>query len=62
MASEVIDLATLESWQEAFKYPVGTTRHIEQRLRTEIASNRDRLRTLAGYISLIQRSPVLMLI
>jgi hypothetical protein len=62
MASEVIDLATLESWQEAFKYPLGTTRHIEQRLRTEIASNRDRLRTLVGYISLIQRSPVLMLI
>lgn len=62
MTSEAIDLAALESWQEAFKYPLGTTRHIEQRLRTEIASNRDRLRTLVGYISLNQRSRVLTLI
>src|SRR2546421_10159066 len=62
MASEAIDLADLESWQEAFKYPLDTTRHIEQRLRTEIASNRDRLRTLVGYILLTQRSPVLTLI
>lgn len=61
MTSEAFDLATLKSWQEAFEYPLGTTRQIEHGLRVEIANNKDRLRTLVGYILLPQRSRMLTL-
>jgi hypothetical protein len=61
MTSEAFDLAALKSWQEAFEYPLGTTRQIEHGLRVEIANNKDRLRTLVGYILLPQRSRMLTL-
>jgi hypothetical protein len=61
MTSEGFDLGGLKSWQEAFEYPLGTTRQIEHGLRAGIASNRDRLRTLVGYIILTQRSRMLTL-
>ena len=48
MASERPDLASMKSWEEAFDYPLQTTRAVERALRTEVASNRDRLRTLVG--------------
>lgn len=38
----------LESWQEAFNYPLATTRQIEKQLRNDIAANKERLRTLVG--------------
>ena|SRR2546423_707793 len=52
MTSDGFELAALKSWQEAFEYPLGTTRQIEHALRAGIANNRDRLRTLVGYIVL----------
>lgn len=61
MTSEAFDLANLKSWQEAFEYPLGTTRQIETGLRGEIANNKDRLRSLVGYILLTQRSRMLTL-
>ena len=61
MTSEAFDIAALKSWQEAFEYPLGTTRQIEHGLRVEIANNKDRLRTLVGYILLPQRSRMLTL-
>ena len=61
MNPEGIDLAALQSWEDAFKYPLGSTRQIERGLRGEIASNRDRLRTLVGYIVLTQKSRMLTL-
>ena len=48
MAGEAPEPRTFESWEEAFDYPIQTVRVMEQQLRNEIASNRDKLRTLVG--------------
>ncbi|KAF7502103.1 hypothetical protein GJ744_007208 [Endocarpon pusillum] len=48
MASAGIDARALKSWEEAFTYPIATTRQIEKQLRNDIAANKERLRTLVG--------------
>ncbi|KAK2764944.1 hypothetical protein FQN54_008643 [Arachnomyces sp. PD_36] len=48
MAAEGPDPHDLESWKEAFQYPIPTVRRVEQELRRDIASNRDKLRSLVG--------------
>lgn len=48
MAVKPPDLSTLESWEEAFQYPVITTRRIEQQLRGDVTTNKEKLRTLVG--------------
>ena len=37
------------SWEDAFKYPVAAVRGMERQLRSDIESNRERLRSLVGY-------------
>lgn len=49
MAMEGPDPKTFGSWEEAFQYPVATVRAMERQLRSDIESNRERLRTLVGY-------------
>lgn len=49
MAAEAPDPKTLGSWEEAFQYPVATVRAMERQLRSDIETNRERLRTLVGY-------------
>ena len=51
MTSEGSDLASLKSWQSAFEYPLATTRQIEKALCADVSSNKDRLRTLVGYVN-----------
>ncbi|KAF7161197.1 hypothetical protein CNMCM6106_008523 [Aspergillus hiratsukae] len=48
MASAGPNPQSLKSWQDAFQYPVPTVRHLEQELRRDIASNKERLRALVG--------------
>ncbi|KAJ9267090.1 hypothetical protein DTO212C5_6155 [Paecilomyces variotii] len=47
-AAETPDPQSLKSWQEAFQYPVPTVRRVEQELRRDIASNKEKLRALVG--------------
>ena len=54
MTSEGSDLSSLKSWHSAFEYPLATTRQIEKALRADVSSNKDRLRTLVGYVRPMQ--------
>ncbi|PLB41134.1 uncharacterized protein BDW47DRAFT_100554 [Aspergillus candidus] len=48
MASAGPDSQSLKSWQDAFQYPIPTVRRVEQELRRDIASNKEKLRALVG--------------
>ncbi|EPS28609.1 hypothetical protein PDE_03555 [Penicillium oxalicum 114-2] len=48
MAPDAPDPQSLKSWQDAFQYPIPTVRRVEQELRRDIASNREKLRALVG--------------
>ncbi|KAL2373932.1 hypothetical protein RJ035_004065 [Blastomyces gilchristii] len=48
MATDVPDAYSLQSWQEAFQHPIPTVRRVEEELRRDIASNKDKLRSLVG--------------
>ncbi|KAL4905327.1 hypothetical protein BDW74DRAFT_153437 [Aspergillus multicolor] len=48
MASDGPDPQSLKSWQDAFQYPIPTVRRVEQELRRDIASNKEKLRALVG--------------
>ena len=52
--AEPPDPKTLESWEDAFRYPVAAVRGMERQLRGDIDSNRERLRSLVGYEYYIQ--------
>ncbi|KAL1970298.1 hypothetical protein VTN77DRAFT_5458 [Rasamsonia byssochlamydoides] len=48
MASDTPDPQNLKSWKEAFQYQIPTVRRLEQELRRDIASNKEKLRALVG--------------
>ncbi|KAN0077503.1 hypothetical protein V8E54_005807 [Elaphomyces granulatus] len=48
MASNAPDPQKLKSWKEAFQYPISSVRRVEQQLRQDISSNKDKLRALVG--------------
>lgn len=48
MAREGPDPQSLSSWEDAFQYPIPTVRRVEQELRRDIASNKEKLRALVG--------------
>ncbi|KAL4992873.1 hypothetical protein BDW68DRAFT_149021 [Aspergillus falconensis] len=48
MASDGPDPQSLKAWQDAFQYPIPTVRRLEQELRRDIASNKEKLRALVG--------------
>ena len=48
---EAPDPKTFKSWEDAFQYPVTTVRGLEKQLRSELDTNREKLRTLVGYVS-----------
>lgn len=50
MAPEAPDPQSLKSWHDAFQYPIPTVRRVEQELRRDIASNKEKLRALVGYV------------
>ena len=39
------------SWEEAFKYPIASVRGMERQLRNDTETNKERLRTLVGYVA-----------
>lgn len=49
MTAEAPDPKTFGSWEEAFQYPIVTVRNMERQLRSDLETNRGRLRTLVGY-------------
>lgn len=48
MASQPPDPKTLETWEDAFQYPLPVVRRLEQQLRRHIDDNRQKLRSLVG--------------
>ncbi|KAL2871337.1 uncharacterized protein BJX67DRAFT_159528 [Aspergillus lucknowensis] len=48
MAADSPDPQSLKSWQDAFQYPIPTVRRVEQELRRDIESNKEKLRALVG--------------
>ena len=48
MTSQPPDPKTLESWEDAFQYPLPVVRKLEQQLRRHIDDNRQKLRSLVG--------------
>ncbi len=42
---------TFGSWEDSFKYPVAAVRGMERQLRCDIDSNREKLRSLVGYLA-----------
>jgi hypothetical protein len=50
MAPEAPDPQSLKSWHDAFQYPIPTVRRVEQELRRDIASNKEKLRALVGQV------------
>lgn len=50
MAIEGPDPKTFSSWEEAFEQPVPAVRGMEKQLRRDIESNKEKLRTLVGYV------------
>ena len=57
MAVEAPDPKTLESWDEAFQYPIAMVRNMERQLRNDIETNQGRLRTLVGYCPQLSQPP-----
>ncbi len=49
MTAEGPDPKTFGSWEDAFDYPVAAVRGMERQLRSDIESNKEKLRTLVGY-------------
>ncbi|KAI4127580.1 MAG: hypothetical protein LQ347_004545, partial [Umbilicaria vellea] len=45
MAAEAPNPTTLKSWEEAFQFPIPVVRKMEQQLRSEIAGNREKVRS-----------------
>ena len=54
MAVEGLDPKTLSSWEHAFQYPIAAVWGMERQLRNDINSNREKLRTLVGYVRLAE--------
>ncbi|KAL2855434.1 hypothetical protein BJY01DRAFT_204131 [Aspergillus pseudoustus] len=48
MASDGPDPQSLKTWQDAFQYPIPSVRRVEQELRRDITSNKEKLRALVG--------------
>lgn len=48
MTTQPPDPKTLESWEDAFQYPLPVVRKLEQQLRRNIDDNRQKLRSLVG--------------
>ena len=58
MAMEVPDMRSLKKWEDAFQYPIPTTRAIEKKLRTSLNENHDKLRTLVGYAAALSKTEI----
>jgi len=56
MATEAPDPKTFTSWQDAFQYPIPAVRRMEAQLRGDIASGREKVRGLVGFVLLLSMS------
>lgn len=51
MSHEVADPLGFKSWEDAFHFPIPVVRKLEQQLRNHAEENREKLRTLVGYVN-----------
>lgn len=49
MANHIPDPRTLETWEDAFQYPIPAVSGMEKKLRANVRENHEKLRTLVGY-------------
>lgn len=52
MSNKDVDALALESWEDAFAHPIPIVRRLEVQLRRHADENKEKLRTLVGYIAL----------
>jgi hypothetical protein len=48
MAADGPNARTLQTWEDAFQYPIPVVRKLEQQLRVNADENREKLRSLVG--------------
>jgi hypothetical protein len=49
MSTAAPDPRTLQTWEDAFQYPVPIVAKLQQQLRSHADDNREKLRSLVGY-------------
>ena len=50
MTAQLPDPRDFKDWEDAFQYPLPAVRTLEQQLRSNAVENREKLRTLVGYV------------
>ncbi|OAL55450.1 hypothetical protein IQ07DRAFT_627560 [Pyrenochaeta sp. DS3sAY3a] len=62
MSTDAPDPRTLQTWEDAFQYPIPVIRKLEQQLRTNADDNREKLRSLVGtsYRSLLDTAETII--
>jgi hypothetical protein len=55
MAAEPTSAKALQSWEDAFQYPIPVVRKLEKRLRADVEENREKLRTLVGSVEKLSK-------
>jgi len=50
MTTQAPDPRGFKSWEDAFQYPIPTVRGFEQQLRSNASEDREKLRTLVGFV------------
>jgi hypothetical protein len=50
MTAQLPDPRDFKSWEDAFSYPLPAVRKLEQQLRSNAVDNREKLRSLVGYV------------
>ena len=53
MAVEAPDPKTFGSWEESFQFPITAVRGMERQLRNDVETNREKLRTLVGWDTIL---------
>lgn len=48
MTADAPNARTLQTWEDAFQYPIPVVRKLEQQLRSHADDNREKLRSLVG--------------
>lgn len=50
MTAQLPDPRDFNSWEDAFQHPLPAVRKLEQQLRSNAVENREKLRSLVGYV------------
>ncbi len=50
MGTEAPDPRTFKTWDDAFQYPIPVVRKLSHQLRNNVSENREKLRSLVGFV------------